>query len=91
MRLLLDNMADVNLKDGEGNTPMNDAVREKRDDVVTMIQEKVPGTVVQWEGAMGAVNICQAAFEGDLDHVKRLVMAGISVNSADYDQRTPLQ
>jgi len=88
VRLLLELGADTTVKDIHGNTPMNDAVRHKHDDVCTLIRET--GAKVQFHGSMGAVQLCQAAFDGDLEAVKRLIDNGLMVNDADYDQRTPL-
>lgn len=34
--------------------------------------------------------LCQAAGAGDLHSVRRLIENGVSVNSVDYDYRTPL-
>jgi len=87
---LIEQKADVNARDVNGNTPLNDAVREKRDEVAKHIRELVPGTQVQWEPAAAAVMMCDAAYQGDLSQLKRLLENGVSVNAADYDSRTPL-
>jgi ankyrin repeat protein len=39
---------------------------------------------------MSAAHLCTAVFEGDMLLLKHLIMAGVNVNSGDYDKRTAL-
>jgi len=90
VRMLLDMRADVALKDKFGNTPFNDAVRHEKDKVAEFIRTSLPGTRVNLPGCSAAVMMCEAAFDGNLRQITRLVENGINVNDADYDGRTAL-
>ena len=46
VKFLLSNRADANMKDRYANTPLNDAVRHKHDEVAAVIRRQVPGITV---------------------------------------------
>lgn len=77
---LLSKGADLSLKDKFGNTPLNDAVRERKDVAARVIREWAPGTTVVSKGKAAAVEMCEAAFAGDLTHIRRLLINGVSIN-----------
>jgi glutaminase len=39
-------------------------------------------------GVTTAAHLCTAVFDGDMQLLKRLLIAGANVNSIDYDRRT---
>eukprot|EP00854_Cymbomonas_tetramitiformis_P004787 gene4787-5854_t len=78
--------ADVNVKDNFGGTPAADALRHKRIDVLNYLVSKN----AKLDLADPAAEICQAAADGDLDQLRRLVHTGLDVNCCDYDSRTAL-
>lgn len=87
---LLEMRADVTLKDTFGNTPFNDAVREKRDQVVKILRESNESILLSLPGCAAAVQMCEEAYAGNMEQIRRLVENGVSVNDPDYDGRTAL-
>ncbi|KAK3271652.1 hypothetical protein CYMTET_20014 [Cymbomonas tetramitiformis] len=79
--------ADVTMKDSQSNTPLNDAVRHKHDDVARMLREFDPSLKLTLPGCQAACEICQAAFTGDISELQRSLANGTDVNAADYDFR----
>ena len=73
-----------------GNTPFNDAVRSKHDNVVSVFKKNDPNLTFKLAGNELGVLMCQAANEGRLDDIKRLVVNGVDANESDYDGRTAL-
>lgn len=90
VRFLLEAQADVTLKDAKGNTPLNDAVRHHRDSTCQLLREFAPEIGLALPGKAAAADMCQAAFDGDLAHLTRLMSNGVPVDDADYDGRTAL-
>jgi len=90
VEFLLEKGADVQAKDKYGNTPFVDAVRHHHDATCKIVRETNPNATYQLKGKGVAVELCQTAWEGDLTHLKRLVLNGCNVNEADYDGRTAI-
>jgi len=90
VKSLLRLKADATLKDKLGNTPLKDAVLAKRDRVAEMIRAETPGLYFSLPGNELGVLMCEAAFEGDLDQIQRLIANGVGPNECDYDNRTGL-
>jgi len=95
VKLLLEAGADFNCVDSYENTALNDAVRHKHDEVAACIRDQVNskktrGGALVLPGCQAAVRLISAAFDGDFEEVVRLIMNGVSVNSADYDGRCAL-
>ncbi|KAK3237823.1 hypothetical protein CYMTET_52125 [Cymbomonas tetramitiformis] len=82
--------ADTSMQDSFGNNPLNDALRGKHDEVLQLLAKHNPGLKPNLPGHSGPVQLCYAAFQGDLNQLKRLVLHGYNVNGADYDKRTAL-
>ena len=84
--------ASVNAVDRFGNTPINDAVKHKCDKALALLHELVPAPPIKMKlkGCDGAVQMCNAAFEADIEQVKRLLNNGVNVDDADYDARRAL-
>ena len=90
VKSLLKLKADATLKDKLGNTPLQDAVQAKCDRIAALIRFETPGikyTVPSNE--LGGL-MCEAAFDGDLDQIKRLMANGVGSNESNYDRRTAL-
>jgi ankyrin repeat protein len=87
---LMNLKADPTVKDKFGNTPFNDAVRSKHDAVVAVIKKFDSEILFKLAGNELGVMMCQAAFSGRLDEMKRLVNNGVDPNESDYDGRTAM-
>eukprot|EP00928_Gymnodinium_smaydae_P038698 TRINITY_DN26634_c0_g1_i1.p1 TRINITY_DN26634_c0_g1~~TRINITY_DN26634_c0_g1_i1.p1 ORF type:complete len:2686 (+),score=507.28 TRINITY_DN26634_c0_g1_i1:210-8060(+) len=75
-------------KDRFGHTPMDDAVREHRQDIIHYLSER--GALYRVDADI-ATDMCAAAYENDVDRMKIwLHVVGVDPNIADYDLRTPL-
>jgi CRP-like cAMP-binding protein len=59
VRFLLHNMADSAARDRFDNTPLNDAVRHRHDEVAALIRERAPGTVLSLKGHEIGGLMCQ--------------------------------
>jgi ankyrin repeat protein/CRP-like cAMP-binding protein len=90
VRILLAARADADARDRFENTPLNDAVRHHHDDVAELIRERTAGAAISLKGHVIGGLICQAAFEGDLEHVRRLITNRASPSACDYDRRSAL-
>jgi ankyrin repeat protein len=88
VKWLLRAKADPSVKDKLGNTPLNDAVLAKCDKVAQLIRTEHPSQ--RFVNESSGVLMCQAAFDGNLVDLKRLINNGVLVNEADYDGRTAL-
>ena len=80
---LMEIEADPSVKDRYGNTPMADAVRHKRDEVIDLL--RAHGEALESDDA--ASLLCIAASKGDVDQLRRLIDSRVDVNAADYDKR----
>jgi ankyrin repeat protein/Ca2+-binding EF-hand superfamily protein len=81
---LLEVGADAHVKDRYDGTPVNDAVRERKDGVLALLREH--GSSLDTENA--ASLLCVSAYNGDNDQLRRLVEARVNPNDTDYDGRT---
>jgi len=87
---LLECGANPHLKDSSGHNALTAAVVAKRDELAQLLLNHDPNMRLSLPESTCAVMLCYAAFEQDLDQIKRFLRFGMSVNAADYDQRTPL-
>ena len=95
VKFLIGNGADASAKDEFDNTPLNDAVRHKHDEVAAIIRKhcqdkNLRGGDVVLPGCQAAVSLLSCAHAGDLRGVQRFMDNGVEVNCADYDGRTAL-
>ena len=78
--------ADPSVADRYGGTPMADAIRHKRDEVIDLLRANGQGL----ENEDTASMLCVAASTGDVDQLRRLIDSRVNVDGADYDGRTAL-
>jgi len=76
----------MDVADRWGNTPLKEAVENKRDAVIAWLRANGVAEVA----SSLCEQLCESAAEGDADTVKRLLAAGADANGGDYDKRTAL-
>lgn len=86
--LLIDNGADVNVKDEQGNTPLHYAAQEGQTEISRILISK--GADVNAKGFEDATPLHAAAIGGNKDVVVSLLDAGADVDAENYMERTPL-
>lgn len=82
---LLSKGAEINAVDRWGRTPLEDAIRHEQDEAARLLTAhgaRIQGTPV--------AAMCQAASEGKLGDLRRLLENGADPNLSDYDGRTAL-
>lgn len=87
VQLLVEEGAEVNLKDRFGFTPLDDALNNNQSEIVTFLRSAGAehGSLSKLEG-----DFIQAAAEGKLEDVTRFLDSGVDPNAHDYDRRTAL-
>jgi len=97
VKLLLDKgRATLDVKDRWGHTPIDDAVREGRNQVVEHLHKLgAKHSATGSDAAMRMLNVCSlcnATARGNIDQMRELILAhGPSIaRGADYDKRTAL-
>ena len=96
LSLLLDAGANPSARDNFGRTPLLEAVRGGHNTSAALLRRRGAslGLVSQVSAAappgalFAGAEMCQAAFAGDVDYLRRLLRAGTAPDAADYDQRT---
>jgi len=89
VKLLLSHGANVNAKDGFGQTPLFKALYTGHIDVMELLIDH--GADVNAKNKMdGGTVLHDAAYDGDLESVKFLVSHGADVHTRDFDGETPL-
>lgn len=89
VKFLLTQGADANAEDRWGNTALDDALAAKHDNVISVLRQ-VGGQIGKGRIAeMGGI-LCQAASEGNVQHLQRLYDCGVPMHLTDYDARSPL-
>ena len=84
--------ADHSPQDRWGGTPLNDAIRHKRIEVISYLKER-GATLGQAATALTdpATELCNAAAKADIEDLRFLVREkGYDVNVGDYDKRTAI-
>ena len=77
------------VKDRWGHEPLQEAILNGHADVVEILLGH--GVILSGESKRALEQkMCDFASQGDLKQIKMLVQGGISTNSVDYDNRTPL-
>jgi len=76
---LLEARASLNIQDSFKNTPLNDAVRHKHDDVALALRNSGARPITLPGYEMG-VQMCTFAAEGNLDQLQRMLINGVDVN-----------
>mmetsp|Transcript_34348 Transcript_34348/g.55275 ORF Transcript_34348/g.55275 Transcript_34348/m.55275 type:complete len:737 (-) Transcript_34348:188-2398(-) len=85
-KVLIAHHADLSHQDRAGRTPLLEAVENKHDKVIQLLLEKKATLDLENTGEY----LCNAAFRGNVNLVKRLCIAGADVDSGDYDKRCAL-
>jgi len=85
---LVDSGANVNARDRYGNTPLEDAVRENHLSLIKIIRDR-GGKLMRPRENLGA-KMCEHSHENESDALFSLLLAGVSPNTPDYDNRTAL-
>ncbi|XP_059375530.1 60 kDa lysophospholipase-like [Carassius carassius] len=89
MKYLLDKGAAIHAKDRFGDTPLCNAVRLRKNDVVKLLMNcGAHFSLDEMEGA--GIELCSLAASGDLEGLKIWQLAGVNLNKASYDGKTPL-
>ncbi|CAM6092005.1 unnamed protein product [Calypogeia fissa] len=78
--------ADVNAIDKFGVSPLQEAVRGGHDNCLLALMDSGAQLRLQDEGAY----LCKAVKDGNIDLLRRLMLAGVDVSASDYDDRTAL-
>ena len=95
VQFLIEHGADASAQDEFANTPLNDAVRHKHDDIAAVIRQhcqsnNLRGSAIVLSGCQAAVAMLTCSYRGDLTGVQRFINNGVEVNCSDYDGRTAL-
>ncbi|KAL1523439.1 hypothetical protein AB1Y20_018379 [Prymnesium parvum] len=77
--------AELNAKDRWGGTPLADAVRECEDDVIVCLKEA--GAQLCYDSTTTAGELCDLAFNGNIEKIKLFIECGADANTGDYDSR----
>jgi len=88
-KYLLSHKVDINAEDRWGNTAMDDAIQSKQDNIIPILRQ-AGASVGKNKNTEYVSMLCQSASEGNVHMLQRLHHAGINMNLADYDLRTPL-
>ena len=96
LSLLLDAGANPSAVDNFGRTPLLEAVRGGHSTTAALLCRRGATLGLVNDAAAAAPpgaqhagsEMCQAAFTGDVDYLRRLLRAGASPDAADYDRRT---
>jgi ankyrin repeat protein len=78
--------ADPNLCDVHGSTALMEAVKNAHEDTMEILMKN--GAKLLIKESLAASMLCETVMEGDILFLKRLLKAGINVNTVDYDKRT---
>ena len=78
--------ANVHVVDRWGVEPLQDAIENKHDQII----ERLLGAGARVNPTSVISQLCQAAADGDLQYVQRLIKGGGDISLRDYDGRTPL-
>lgn len=84
-RLLINDGADVNSQDEDGNTALMEAAGNDHTEILEIL--KAAGADIEVNGWTA---LMYAALVGDLEEVERLIEAGADVNAQDNDGETAL-
>ena len=83
VELLIDNGADVNVKDAFSETPLDEAINYKRTVIADLLRKHGGKTGEE-------LSIHKAAKKGNIEAIKQHIANGADVNAVDDFRRTPL-
>ena len=85
-KLLEEYNANVNLVDVNGGSALYEAAKHGHDSTMDILIRN--NAKLCMTESFAASTLCQLVFEGDATTLRRLLLAKINVNAADYDRRT---
>eukprot|EP01062_Namystynia_karyoxenos_P076895 TRINITY_DN7627_c0_g1_i1.p1 TRINITY_DN7627_c0_g1~~TRINITY_DN7627_c0_g1_i1.p1 ORF type:complete len:1528 (+),score=500.57 TRINITY_DN7627_c0_g1_i1:83-4666(+) len=85
---LIDAGAPLDCRDHVGVTPLREAVWNRNEEVVRLLQSRGASLVLDEETA--CIDMCCLIDAGDEERLRLMLFAGQSPNVAEYDRRTPL-
>lgn len=88
VQYLLQRGASVHLKDCNGNTPLQDAVMGKHNDIIMLLVKT--GAILTIKPTVLAMELCCAAASEDIETLQAYRDAGANLSECDYDKRTAL-
>jgi len=89
VKYLIAQGVDINAEDRWGNTALDDALSGKQDEIIRVLRGHKACLGHARMSDIGAL-LCQAANEGNVQQLQRLIDCGVDINSGDYDHRTAL-
>lgn len=89
-KVLIERGASVRAVDRWGRTPLKDAVLSRHDSVANLLRANGAEEDMAVESIVFCSIMLQSAARGDLEEVRRRLVAGANANFADYDGRTAL-
>ncbi|XP_014346634.1 L-asparaginase-like [Latimeria chalumnae] len=88
VKFLVKKGADYNAIDRFSNPPLMDAIHSRNIEVCEYLKNE--GAVLMKDSVVLASELCCVAFMNDIRQMEAWHAAGVDLNSADYDSRTPL-
>jgi CRP-like cAMP-binding protein len=86
VKLLLDYGASPNLVDMHGTSALAEATRSGHEETMKLLLSH--GAELCLDEGEAAGKLCKMVFDGDILHLRRLLLAKIQVDAGDYDRRT---
>jgi ankyrin repeat protein len=86
VKILLDYGASPNMVDMHGTSALAEATRGGHEDTMTLLLSH--GAELSLDAGEAAGKLCKMVFDGDMLHLRRLLIAKIQVDAGDYDMRT---
>lgn len=92
VQFLVENKANVNVKDRWGGTPLRDAVMSNASEGarITAVVQYLKNHGASSADFADGLAICQAASENNVARLQQCLNLGVEVNTCDYDKRTPM-
>lgn len=89
-KLLIERRANIGAVDRWGRTPLSDATKNGHDAVAKLLKANGAIEDMDMDSDVASLQMLQHAAKGDLDAVRRMLVAGANAKFQDYDRRTAL-